>query len=111
MPQQFRFNNRWVSGDEFRRLKGLDKSEETTTEKTGDEEEAKKLEEAQDKKDKEAQDKKDKKEKEAEELKYEVLKPIEYPRGTAHKVGAVLELTEQEAGKFKTGLIKKVTKK
>lgn len=39
---------------------------------------------------------------------YKVLQELEYPKGTVHKVDAVLELTDEEAGKFGEGLIEKV---
>ncbi|MCP6719737.1 MAG: hypothetical protein KJI72_00205 [Patescibacteria group bacterium] len=39
---------------------------------------------------------------------YKVLKELEYPEGTAHEEGAVLELTDEEAGKFAEGSIEKV---
>ena len=39
---------------------------------------------------------------------YKVLKGLEYPRGTVHKVDDVLELSDEEATKFGDGLIEKV---
>ena len=39
---------------------------------------------------------------------YTVLQGLEYPQGTAHEVGAVLELTEVEAATFADGLLEKV---
>lgn len=44
-------------------------------------------------------------------LEYKVLKGLEFPRGTVHKVDEVLELTDEEASKFAKGLIKKVESK
>ncbi len=41
-------------------------------------------------------------------LKYKVLKGVEYPKGTVHKVDSVLELTETQAEKFGEGIIEKV---
>ena len=41
-------------------------------------------------------------------LSYKVLKNVEYPRGTVHKVGAILELTAEEVDKFAEGLIEKI---
>ena len=39
---------------------------------------------------------------------YRVLSGLEFPRGTAHVVGAVIQLTEEEAAGFAEGLIEKV---
>lgn len=39
---------------------------------------------------------------------YKVLQGVEFPRGTAHEVGAVIQLTEEEAAGFAEGLIEKV---
>lgn len=40
--------------------------------------------------------------------KFKVLKALEYPRGTAHKVDSIIELTDEEVGKFAKGLIEEV---
>jgi len=39
---------------------------------------------------------------------FKVLEGVEYPAGTAHEIGAVIELTEKEASEFAEGLIEKV---
>ena len=39
---------------------------------------------------------------------YKVLKGLEYPKGTVHKIDDVLELSDEEATKFGEGLIEKV---
>lgn len=39
---------------------------------------------------------------------YKVLQGVEFPRGTAHEAGAVLQLTADEAATFAPGLIEKV---
>lgn len=39
---------------------------------------------------------------------YRVLRGIEYPKGTVHKVGDVLMLTSEQAGLFAEGLIEPV---
>ena len=38
---------------------------------------------------------------------YQVLKGLEYPKGTVHKVDDLIELTDKQASKFKKGLIEK----
>ena len=38
---------------------------------------------------------------------YQVLKGLEYPKGTVYKVDDLIELTDKQAGKFKKGLIEK----
>lgn len=44
----------------------------------------------------------------SETQKYEVLQAVEFPQGTAHAVGAILDLTAQEAGSFAEGFLKLV---
>lgn len=39
---------------------------------------------------------------------YKVVSGVEFPRGTAHEAGTVLELTDEEAAGFAEGLIVKV---
>lgn len=45
---------------------------------------------------------------ELETSQYRVLKGVEYPRGTVHKVGDVLNLTSEQAGLFAEGLVERV---
>ena len=40
--------------------------------------------------------------------KYKVLEGLEYPKGTPHKEGDILKLTEEQAGEFEEGLIELV---
>lgn len=45
---------------------------------------------------------------EAPKSQYKVLQGLEHPKGTAHEVDAILELTDEEASEFAEGLIEKV---
>lgn len=57
---------------------------------------------------KDTSDKKDEAPKEeAKKSKYKALADLEFPKGTAHKKGDTLELTEAQAKSFADGLIKK----
>lgn len=50
----------------------------------------------------------DEKEQTEVKTKYKVLKGVEFPRGTVHKVGEVIELTEEQSAKFTDGLIERL---
>ena len=51
------------------------------------------------------------KEDEPEKSEYKILKGLEYPKGTVHNIDDVIELTDEQAGKFAEGLIEKTETK
>ena len=46
-----------------------------------------------------------------EKSEYKILKGLEYPKGTVHNIDDVIELTDEQASKFKEGLIEKTETK
>ena len=46
-----------------------------------------------------------------EKSEYKILKGLEYPKGTVHNIDDVVELTDEQASKFKKGLIEKIEAK